>query len=209
MVDHDDEIDVGDNDEIDDADDARLSVDPVAAALALRDLVAEFSKAYNLVTTDKAKAARLRAVDKLDKRAADAVTVRDEARAEAAEIVAKIERDTNALAERERALDARKAAFASSLEDARCELYAHHNRIEQAHRQLVHRVMATAGITGNWNFDLQDPPTWQQLRRMIADLPDDLPAPAAEVVSENVRHDWAGSEFIANTTLTRSVRGAV
>jgi hypothetical protein len=83
-----------------------------------------------------------------------------------------------------------------------------HARLELVHRQLVHRIMSTAGIAGNWNFDLQGVPSWEQLRRQIADLPDDLPAPAAETVTENVRHDWAGSEFIANTTLTRSVRGA-
>jgi hypothetical protein len=58
---------------------------------------------------------------------------------------------------------------------------------------------------GNWNFDLQGVPNWQQLRRMVAGLPDDLPAPAAEVVSENVRQDWTGHTFIAGSSLTRTV----
>jgi hypothetical protein len=40
---------------------------------------------------------------------------------------------------------------------------------------------------------------------MVAGLPDDLPAPAAEVVSENVRQDWTGHNFISGSTLTRSV----
>jgi hypothetical protein len=119
-----------------------------------------------------------------------------------------------ALTARAAALDARAAAitkreeeFASSLEDARRELYAHHNAVEQAHRQLVYRIMSTAGIAGNWNFDLQDPPTWQQLRRMIADLPDDLPAaPPAEAAAREVTTDWTGQHnFISGSTLTRSV----
>jgi hypothetical protein len=97
MVDHDDDIDVGDNDEIDDADDERVSVDPVAAALALTDLVAEFSKAYKLVTTDKAKAARLCALAELDRQAADAVATRDEAQREAAAIVEAAQTEVKAI----------------------------------------------------------------------------------------------------------------
>jgi hypothetical protein len=116
-----------------------------------------------------------------------------------------------ALAEREAELDAREAAITkreaaleSQAGDVRDELYAHHNRIAAAHRRLVHRIMSTAGIAGNWNFDLQDPPTWEQLRRMIADLPDD-PTPAAEVVTKEVTTDWTGQHsFIAGSSLTRS-----
>jgi hypothetical protein len=130
-----------------------------------------------------------------------------------AALTAQTEQTKAALDERAAELDTLKAAitkredeFANSLADARSELYAHHNRVEQAHRQLVHRIMSTAGIAGNWNFDLQDPPTWQQLRRMIADLPDDLPAtPPADVVSENVREDWVGHTFVPGSTLTRSI----
>jgi hypothetical protein len=133
-----------------------------------------------------------------------------------AALIAEAEQTKAALAEREAAVvaretahAAREAAFESQAGDVRDELREHHARLEQTHRQLVRRLMATAGITGNWNFDLQDPPTWAQLKRMIADLPDDLPvAPPAEVVSENVRHDWAGSGFIPDSSLTRTVRGA-
>jgi hypothetical protein len=112
------------------------------------------------------------------------------------------------LAAREAAIERREAEFAASARDVRDELYAHHNRVEQAHSQLVRRVMATAGILGEWNFQLQDPPSWDVLKKLVA-LPDDPPAPSTEVSSaETVRHDWAGSEFIPDTTLTRTVRGA-
>jgi hypothetical protein len=66
--------------------------------------------------------------------------------------------------------------------------------------------MSSAGILGEWNPNLQPVPTWQQLRGMIADLPADLPAPVTEVISqENVTHDWAGSPFMPDTSLTRSI----
>jgi hypothetical protein len=106
-----------------------------------------------------------------------------------------------------RSLDARVAAFESQAADVRDELREHHNRIEQAHRQLVHRIMATTGITGNWNFDLQGVPSWEQLRRQIADLPADLPAPAAEVVTREVMSDWVGHTFVPGSSLTRTIRG--
>ena len=109
-----------------------------------------------------------------------------------------------AIAAREIALEKRETEFAASAQDVRDELYAHHNRVEQAHSQLVRRVMATAGILGEWNFQLQDPPSWDVLKRLVA-LPDDLPAPAAEVVSENVREDWVGHTFVPGSTLTRSI----
>src|SRR6516165_4038090 len=101
------------DDDTDDTEDYSTAaiVDPVAAAIALTDLVDTLHKAYKLAITDKANKARLRAVVKLDRQAANAVIVRDEAQAQAAAIVAKIERDTNALAERERALEEREAKF--------------------------------------------------------------------------------------------------
>jgi hypothetical protein len=139
---------------------------------------------------------------------------RDIAAAEAklAAVTAQAEQKQAMLAERsaaldgrERTLDERESAFAVSAQDVRDELRQHHNRVEQAHRQLVHRIMSSSGILGNWNFDLQDPPTWQQLRRMIADLPDDLPAPAPEAVTREVTQDWAGNVFVPGSSLTRTI----
>jgi hypothetical protein len=89
------------------------------------------------------------------------------------------EREAQAAA-REAALEAREAAFESQARDVRDELCEHHARLEQTHRVLVHRLMSTAGILGEWNWDLQSSPTWTQVRQMIAGLPDDPPAPVAE-----------------------------
>ena len=161
------------------------------------------------VANNKTLERAIKKLDKLDRRYADG-------QAQLAAVTAAMEQKHAELAEREAAiavrevaLEERETAFESQAGDVRDELREHHAQLEQTHRQLVHRIMSTAGITGNWNFDLQAPPTWQQLRRMIADLPDDPPAPSTEVSSqETVRHDWAGSEFIPDTTLTRTVRGA-
>jgi hypothetical protein len=172
--------------------------DPVLIALQLCQLAAN----------PKTIAAAVKKLRRLDRQYADTEAKLAALTAQAAAIETALTARAAELDRRQAEIERREAAFESQAGDVRDELREHHNRLEQTHRQLVHRLMSTAGITGNWNFDLQDPPTWQQLRRMIADLPDDLPAPAAEVVSENVRHDWAGSEFIANTTLTRTVRGA-
>ena len=107
---------------------------------------------------------------------------------------------------REAAISEREAAFTASLADAHSELYSHHNRVADAHRQLVYRIMSTSGILGNWNFDLQDPPSWEQLKRMVAGLPDDLPSPAPHAVTREVTTDWTGNHsFIAGSSLTRSV----
>jgi hypothetical protein len=209
-IDHQDDEQIASVEE--DAEDfsAPALMDPVAAAIALRDVVAAFSNAYKLVTTDKAKAAQLRAVDKLDRRAAKAVAVRDEARAEAAAIVAKIERDTNALAERERALDARDAAFASSLQEARDHLRAYYDSLADMDRRIRYRILSHAGLLHGFNERLQDLPDWPAIERMVPGLSPDLPAaPAAEVISENVREDWSGNVFAAGATVTRSINKAV
>src|SRR5262249_28281994 len=133
-----------------------------------------------------------------------------------AAVTAEAEAKKAALAEREAAIDARasalderETAFASSLTDARDELREHHARLEQTNQVLVYRIMSSAGILGEWTPQLQSLPDWQQLRRMVAGLPDDLPAaPFAEVVSQNVREDWSGNVFVPDSTLTRSINKA-
>jgi hypothetical protein len=183
MVDHDDEIDDGASDGIDDADDERVSVDPVAAATALANLVTEFSKAYKLVTTDKAKAAALRAVARLDRQAADAVAMRDEAQAQAAAIVAKVESDTKVLAEREHALEVARGDFETSLQEARDHLRAYHDNIAEADRIIRHRILSHTGLLSGYVPELQDLPTWPQIRRLVVGLPDDPTSLEREVVS--------------------------
>jgi hypothetical protein len=110
---------------------------------------------------------------------------------------------------REREFDEREAEFTSQIGDVRDELREYHNHPEQTHKVLVHRIMSTAGILGEWNWDLQSPPTWGQLRRMVAGLPDDLPvSPTDRIEVQEVREDWTGHTFIADSSLIRTVRGA-
>jgi hypothetical protein len=186
---------------------APAMVDPVAAALALTDLVDTLHKAYKLAITDKANRARLRAVAKLDRQAADAVAVRDEAQAAAAVIVAKIEHDTNALAERERAHDAREAAFEASLREAHDNLRQYYDNLAQEDKRIRYRILSSADLLHGYNARLQELPSWPAIKQMIPGLPADLPAtPPAEVVTREVTTDWTGSHsFIAGSTLTRSV----
>ena len=177
------------------ADDDIITTDRFADAIALCQ-----------IAKNKTVATQLKKLRRVNRQIADAeakvIAVQDQAE----QMQAALADREAAIDERERALDARETAFAASAQDVRDELYAHQNRVEQTHRQLVYHIMATAGIAGNWNFDLQDPPTWEQLKRMIANLPDDLPAtPSAEVVSENVREDWVGHTFVPGSTLTRSI----
>jgi hypothetical protein len=176
------------------ADDDIITTDRFADAIALCQ-----------IAKNKTVATQLKKLRRVNRQIADAeakvIAVQDQAE----QMQAALADREAAIDERERALDARETAFAASAQDVRDELYAHHNRVEQAYRQLVHRIMATAGILGEWNWDLQSPPSWSQLRKMIANLPDDLPAtPPAEVVSENVREDWSGNVF-SPSTLTRSI----
>jgi hypothetical protein len=112
-----------------------------------------------------------------------------------------------ALDERERVLDARETRFESSLTDARDELREHHARLDETHRQLIHRIMSTTGMLGEWNPNLQPLPTWQQLRGMIADLPAPATEPAMRIdafsdVSDNPLADRHGNAFLGS--LSRS-----
>jgi hypothetical protein len=193
-----DDSDEHDSDHGNGHDHSAPAADPVLIALQLC-----------TIANNKTLAAAVKKLDRLDRQYADTQDKLASLTAQAAELETVLTQRAAELDARERTIIKREDEFASSLEDARRELYAHHNRIAAAHRQLVHRIMSTAGITGNWNFDLQGVPSWEQLKRQIADLPDDLPAaPPAEVVTENVREDWVGHTFVPGSSLTRTIRGA-
>jgi hypothetical protein len=150
------------------------ALDPFTAALVLIDLA----------LNPKATKAALKKLAQLDKSIGAAEQ-------KLAAVTAATEQKQAALAERVAELDAREAAitkreddFAVSAQDVRNELYQHHNRLDETHRQLVHRIMATAGILSGWNPALQPLPTWEQLRSQIADLPPDpapVPAPVLPI----------------------------
>jgi hypothetical protein len=160
------------------------------------------------VANNKTLERTIKKLDRLNRRYADTQAKLAAVQAQAAELVAKMESDASALAERERAQTERDDAFAVSAQDVRDELREHHAYLNDLHRLLVHRVAATAGII--WNETLQEPPSWQQLRQQIPDLPPD-PAPAAEAAvridtfsdtSDDPHADRHGHVFL--NTLTRS-----
>lgn len=193
MVDHDDEHDEFAEELVDLTSDRIVNaVDRIADAIC------------RIALSPKAIPSAQKKLDKLERK--QAAIAKENAEREAAFDGRETElaQCTAAIAAREVALEEREASLASSLADAHNELYQHHARVDQAHRQLVHRIMSTAGILGDWNFQLQDPPSWSQLQKMVAGLPDD-PTPAAEVVSRETREDWTGHTVIADSSLTRSI----
>jgi hypothetical protein len=190
---------MADNDIDDDTIDADVMPDPFSLAIELCKVAAK-------------PATYAAALKKLRKLGRDILA----AEQKLAALTAQVEQTNGELVARAAALDARSrvsderdAAFERQAADVRDELREYHNRLEQMHRQLTHRLMATTGILGEWNWDLQSPPTWAQLRSMIAGLPPDLPAaPPAEMITAETREDWAGSGFVPGSSLTRSINKA-
>jgi hypothetical protein len=209
----DDQID----DDTDNTDDAPALVDPVAAALAFRDLVVEFSKAYKLVTTDKAKAARLRAVARLDQRAADAEQKLAAITAQAEQVQAALDARAAALDAERRALDARTTEFEASLKEARDNLAGYYNGIAEADRHLRYRILSHAGLLGGYNPQLQDLPSWDVLKRLVVGLPEDPPPLERDVSHPRIdasdtffdpHADRHGGQFLGTLTRDASHRGA-
>jgi hypothetical protein len=173
--------------------------DPVLIALQLCALA-----------NNKTVATAIKKLRRLDRQFADT-------QAKAAALAALAEQRNAALVQREAALDAREAAiteredvFAASLNEARDNLRVYYNNIAEADRHIRFRVMSHAGLLGGFNPQLQDLPTWEQLRRLVVGLPEDLPAaPPTEVIrQENAREDWTGNVFVPGSTLTRSISKA-
>jgi hypothetical protein len=166
MSDINDDIDEHDDDEVGNGHDHHGPVDEIdlfGAAIALCQ-VAQRAK------TVEAALKRLRKIGR-DTLAAEQKLAAIEARA-ADTATALAEREA-AIAARELAFDERQAAFETSCKDVRDEFREYHGHLDDLHRLLVHRVAATAGIM--WNETLQEPPSWQQLRQRIPDLPSDPP----------------------------------
>jgi hypothetical protein len=210
-----------DDDTNDDTEDysAPVMVDPVAAAIALTDLVAEFSKAYKLVTTDKAKAARLRALARLDRRAVAAEQKFAAITAQAEQVQAALDARAAALEGRDRALTQREDAFAASCQEAHDSLAAYYNNLADMDRRLRYRIMASADLLAGFNEQLQDLPSWEIIRRMVPGLPADPPPLERDVASHpridalsdtfsDPNADRHGNVFLGTLTRDVSHRGA-
>jgi hypothetical protein len=170
------------------------------AIIAVRDLALD----------EKIKPAELKKLAKLERRLASNQTKLAAIEAHAEQTATALEARAAELDRREAANSAREAAFETSLCEAHDSLRQYYDNLAQEDRRIRYRILSHANLLHGYNAQLQDLPDWQAIRRMVPDLPADLPAaPPAEVISENVREDWAGHRFIAGTTLTRTVRGAV
>ena len=178
---------MADTDDIDETDDTDVNYsmpDPFVTALEL----------CRIASSPKTIATALRKLRKLghDIDAAEAKLAA--VQAEAAAIVAKMESDVAVLDERERALDARATEFETSLQEARDNLHEYYNNIAEADRHIRHRILSHAGLLGGYNPQLQDLPSWQVLRTMVAGLPPD-PPPLEREVAAHPRIDAFSDTF--------------
>jgi septal ring factor EnvC (AmiA/AmiB activator) len=140
---------------------------------------------------------------------------RDIAAAEAklAAVTTKAEQTAAALAEREAASDARAAALDTreaevedQIREAHDHLRAYHSEIRQADRSLRYRVLASADLLHGYNPTLQELPDWPEIQRTIGlSVDPPLAPPADHQEVRNVRHDWAGSVFSPDSTVTRTI----
>ena len=192
-----------DDDNIDDtADIGAPALDRVTAAIAFVDFAADL---YDLAANHKAYKARLTKLRRLERDIAAAEQKLAALTTEAEQKQAAFAEREAAIDGRERAITAREDAFAASIEEARDNLRGYYNSIAEADRITRYRILSSADLLSNFNPRLQDLPSWGTIRRLVVGLPPDLPAaPPAEIVSENVREDWAGHTFVPGSTLTRS-----
>jgi hypothetical protein len=193
-----------DTDNTDDTEDySTTAADPVLIALQLC-----------TIANNKTLAAAVRKLCKLDRQYAETEAKCAALAAQAQQTATALDARAAELAAREAAITKREDEFAVSAQDVRDELRAYHNHLEQTQRVLAHRILATSGIS--WNENLQAPPTWQQLRQMVPELPPDPPGlsqPAAPALPIDALSDTFadpnadrhGLPFVPGSTLTRSL----
>jgi hypothetical protein len=124
-----------------------------------------------------------------------------------------------AINERECAITQRETEFATSCQEARDNLGACYNNIADMDRRIRYRIMASADLLAGFNEQLQDLPTWDQLKRLVVGLPDDPPPLEREIVSQpridafadvcsDPHADRHGGQFLGRLTRDVSHRGA-
>jgi hypothetical protein len=133
--------------------------------------------------------------------------------AQAEQMQARLAEREAAVVARDAALDARATEFESSLQEARDHLRGYYDSIAEADRHIRFRILSHAGLLGGYNPQLQDLPSWDVLKRLVAGLPDDPPPLEREVVSYpridasdtffDPHADRHGGQFLG--TLTRDV----
>jgi hypothetical protein len=167
------------------------------------------------IANNKTIATALKKMRRINRQIADAeakvIAVQDQA-----------EQMQAALAERQAAIDAREAAIARretefevSLHEAHATLRASHDNLSEVDRRIRFRIASSGGLLHGFNEQLQELPSWQQIKQMVPGLPDDPPPLVErEVVShpridalsdtfDDPNADRHGNVFLG--TLTRSV----
>jgi hypothetical protein len=198
MSDYDDTDD--NTDETDDTEYFPPAPDPFAAVLTL----------CRLAANPKAGEAMLRRIRKAERAATAAEQRCATAEAKLEQRQAALDARASELDELTRAIAGRETAFEASLEQARDDLREFYDDLADTDRRIRFRIAHSNGLLDGFNERLQSLPTWEQIRQLVPGLPDDPPPPsAAEIVSRNVREDWTGHSFLAESSLTRSVNKAV
>jgi hypothetical protein len=188
----DDDIDATD----DDAEDYSLpALDPLSAVIEL----------CRIAANPKASEAVLKRIRRAERAATAAEQKCEIAQAKLEQRQAALDVRTAELDERERVIAERETAFEDQVREGYDNLRAYYNEIRQADRSLRYRVLALADLLHGYNPTLQDLPDWPEIQRTIGLPVDPPPAPPAEQEMRNVRHDWAGSVFSPDSTVTRTI----
>jgi hypothetical protein len=188
-----------DDTDTDDTEDYSTTADPVLVALEL----------CRIASNPKTIASAVKRLRRLDRQYSETEAKCAALAAQAQQTATALEERAAELAAREAALDARETAFAVSIAEARDNLRQYHDSLAQEDRRVRYRILSHADLLHGYNSRLQDLPDWPAIKQMIPGLPADLPAaPAAEVITSEVREDWAGNVFVPGSSLTRTVRGA-
>lgn len=183
------------------------ALDHIAAALALCDLAAEL---HDLAINHKVYKGRLRQRAKLERDIAAGEQKRMALTAEAEQKETALAAREAAIAAREAAIDVRETEFAASIEEARDNLHGYYNSLAETDRHIRHRILSSAGLLSGYHPQLQDLPTWDQLKRLVVGLPDDPPPIEREVArpridvfsdtSDDPHADRQGAPFLGEVT---------
>jgi hypothetical protein len=185
-----------------------MVVDPVAAAIAVTELVDQWTKLYKLAI-NKANKARVRALAKLERQIADAEATLTAVKADVAAIVAKAENTVKAIHdEAQRRLEA-----AATAEDELVEREQKIARLESAWRFIGEPADVMSGFRSPEFSPLQKArlghgqPPGKDPDRLLFSEPDVAPAAQIDALIRrdvgNERSDAQGNAF-APSTLTRS-----
>ena len=116
------------------------------------------------------------------------------------------------LAARSAEIERRESSFEASLAEARDHLGAYYDSLADTDRRIRYRILSSADLLHGFNERLQDLPSWQQIKQLVPNLPDDLPAArtdhAEAIFHQEVSEDWSGNVFVPGSTLTRSINKA-